>query len=70
MADHQQEIATAHRRVPVYPAITLIDGCPSVNGVKYQSWGDALRAKEGLVEWYWVDVFGAIVRPALGRMQS
>ena len=49
---------TSIRRTPIYPSITL-NGClPTVNGVSYYSWAEALAAKAAGVTYITTDLFG------------
>jgi hypothetical protein len=49
---------TSIRRTPIYPSITL-NGClPTVNGISYYSWPDALAAKAAAVTYITTDIFG------------
>ena len=52
------DTVTTLRRTPVYPSIVL-NGClPTVNGVPYYSWADALAAKAAAVIYITRDLFG------------
>lgn len=57
MASNNDTVTTL-RRTPVYPSIT-INGClPTVNGVSYYSWAEALAAKAAGVTYTTRDLFG------------
>jgi hypothetical protein len=55
------ETVTSLRRTPIYPSITLNDSLPTVNGVSYYSWTEALAAKAAAVTFITVDLFGRAV---------
>jgi hypothetical protein len=58
---HNTDTVTTLRRTPIYPSITL-NGClPTVNGVSYCSWADALAAKAAGVTYLTLDLFGGEV---------
>lgn len=60
MANNNDTVTTL-RRTPFYPSITL-NGClPTVNGVSYYSWADALAAKAAAVTYITTDLFGRAV---------
>jgi len=59
---------TSHALRPIYPALCLVDGRPTVNGVSYDTYAEALQAKESGVRYVRLDVFGAeerVERPEL-----
>jgi hypothetical protein len=49
---------TSLRRTPIYPSITLNSSLPTVNGVSYYSWAEALAAKAAGVTYTTTDLFG------------
>ncbi len=49
---------TILRKVPVFPSATLVNGLPTVCGVSYYTWADAIQAKRRNVEYIWIDLFG------------
>ena len=57
MANNTDTVTTI-RRTPFYPSITLFGCLPTVNGVFYYSWADALAAKAAGVTYRTLDVFG------------
>jgi hypothetical protein len=56
------ETVTRLRRIPVFPALTLVGSRPTVLGVSYDTYAEALAAKEANVEYITVDIFGREVR--------
>ena len=46
------------RKVPIFPSATIVNGLPTVNGVSYYCWSDAIAAKKANVEYIWIDIFG------------
>lgn len=63
------EFISALRRIPVYPSITLnAYGNPTVLGVSYMLWSDALEAKRANVEYITVDIFGQRVTDDEGNI--
>jgi len=53
---------TSIRRTPIYPSITLVGSLPTVNGVSYYSWAEALAAKAAGVYYLNLDIFGRVVK--------
>ncbi len=56
--DTNNNSATTLSRRPIYPSITLVCSLPTVNGVSYYSWADALAAKAAGVTYHAVDIYG------------
>ena len=46
------------RTVPVFPSLTIDRGFPTVNGIRYWTFADALEAKRKAVEYWTIDLFG------------
>lgn len=49
---------TTPRRTPIYPSVTLTGCRPTVNGVSYDTWAEALAAKFAAVTYRTVDIYG------------
>lgn len=46
------------RRQAIFPSVTLVGSLPTVNGISYYSWQEALDAKAAGVTYALVDIFG------------
>ena len=58
MAQTEREPISILRRVPVFPSLEIVRGFPTVNGVRYCTFSEALEAKRRGVEYIWIDIFG------------
>jgi hypothetical protein len=58
--DTNDDTITSLRLTPIYPSITLVGSLPTVNGVSYYSWTEALAAKAAGVTYITTDIFGRV----------
>ncbi len=54
----EREYLPILRKMPIFPAATLVNGLPTVNGVSYYTWSEAIEAKRRNVRYIWIDLFG------------